>query len=77
LFHDENDTYGSAEVGVLRCPGRPARNRCHHGVLLIGAGLMLIGVSRLRWQEWSSFAVIAAGNRFNPTRTVYKEVGTY
>ena len=32
-FHDENDTYGRAEVGVLRCPGRPARNRCHHGVL--------------------------------------------
>ncbi len=31
------------------------------GVVLIGAGLMLFGVSRQRWQEWGGFGVIAAG----------------
>lgn len=31
------------------------------GVMLIGAGLVLFGVSRQHWQEWLGFAVIAAG----------------
>ena len=29
--------------------------------MLIGAGLMLFGVSRQNWQVWVSFAVIATG----------------
>ncbi len=31
------------------------------GTILIGVGLMLFGVSRQHWQEWSGFSVIAAG----------------
>ena len=31
------------------------------GAMLIGAGLMLFGVSRQRWQEWLSFGIVAAG----------------
>ena len=31
------------------------------GCMLIGIGLMLFGVSREHWGEWSGFAVLAAG----------------
>ena len=31
------------------------------GTMLIGAGLMLFGISHQHWQEWSGFATIAAG----------------
>ena len=31
------------------------------GVMLIGMGLMLFGVSRQPWQEWAGFAVLATG----------------
>ena len=31
------------------------------GIMLIGVGLMLFGVSRQHWQEWSAFAILAAG----------------
>jgi hypothetical protein len=31
------------------------------GCMLIGIGLVLFGVSRQHWQEWSGFAVLAAG----------------
>ena len=31
------------------------------GIMLIGVGLMLFGVSRQHCQEWSSFAILAAG----------------
>lgn len=31
------------------------------GVMLIGVGLMLFGASRQTWQEWSGFAILAAG----------------
>jgi hypothetical protein len=31
------------------------------GTMLVGVGLMLFGVSRLSWEESSSFALIAAG----------------
>ena len=31
------------------------------GIMLIGVGLMLFGVSRQHWQEWSGFAILAAG----------------
>lgn len=31
------------------------------GIMLIGMGLMLFGVSRQHWQEWSGFATLAAG----------------
>ncbi len=31
------------------------------GCMLIGIGLMLFGVSRQHWQEWSGFASLAAG----------------
>ena len=31
------------------------------GCMLIGIGLMLFGVSRQHWQEWSGLAVLAAG----------------
>lgn len=29
--------------------------------MLIGVGLLLFGISRARWQERSSFGVVAAG----------------
>jgi len=31
------------------------------GCMLIGVGLMSFGVSRQHWQEWSGFAILAAG----------------
>ena len=31
------------------------------GCMLIGIGLMLFGVSHQHWQEWSGFAILAAG----------------
>ena len=31
------------------------------GCILIGIGLMLFGISRQHWQEWSGFAILAAG----------------
>jgi hypothetical protein len=31
------------------------------GCMLIGIGLMLFGISRQHWQEWSGFAILAAG----------------
>jgi hypothetical protein len=31
------------------------------GCMLIGTGLLVFGVSRQHWQEWSSFAILAAG----------------
>ena len=31
------------------------------GCMLIGMGLMLFGVSHQHWQEWSGFAILAAG----------------
>ena len=31
------------------------------GIMLIGVGLMLFGVSRQHWQEWAGIAVLAAG----------------
>ena len=31
------------------------------GIMLIGVGLMLFGVSRQHWQEWSGLAILAAG----------------
>ena len=31
------------------------------GCMLIGIGLMFFGVSRQHWQEWSGFAILAAG----------------
>ena len=31
------------------------------GCMLIGIGLMLFGVSRQHWQEWSGFAILAGG----------------
>jgi hypothetical protein len=31
------------------------------GCMLIGIGLMLFGVSQQHWQEWSGFAILAAG----------------
>lgn len=31
------------------------------GCMLVGIGLMLFGVSRQHWQEWSGFAILAVG----------------
>ena len=31
------------------------------GCMLLGVGLMLFGISRQHWQEWSGFAILAAG----------------
>jgi uncharacterized membrane protein len=31
------------------------------GAMLIGVGLMLFGASHQHWQEWTGFALIAAG----------------
>ena len=31
------------------------------GCMLIGVGLMLFDVSQQHWQEWSGFAILAAG----------------